>query len=70
MNEANPIGTASQHSSRPCAKLVSAEDELGSSFEATPNGRIVGRYSGRNVLVGVHLLVFESARFTLEALLQ
>lgn len=36
-------------------------------FDAAPNGRIVGRYAGGNVLVGVHLLVFESARFTLEA---
>jgi hypothetical protein len=72
--EANPIGTASQHSS-PCAKPVSAEDELlrdhfSSSFDAAPNGRIVDpscRHAGGNVLVGVHLLVFESARFTLEA---
>jgi hypothetical protein len=47
VDEANSIWTASQHSSRlPCAKLVSAEDELlrdyfSSSFDAAPNGRIV-----------------------------
>ena len=40
---------------------------MSSVLEAAPNGRIVGRYARGNVLVGVHLLVFESARFTLEA---
>jgi hypothetical protein len=58
----------------PCAKLVSADellhDHFSSSFDAAPNGRTVDpscRYAGGNVLVGVHLLMFERARFTLEA---
>jgi hypothetical protein len=56
-------------------KLAFAQDEplrdhFVSSFDAASNGRIVDpscRYARGNFLVEIHLLMFESTRFTPEA---